>query len=1271
MPRKKNCKVTNSNISNAQQHVNKTHSEIEIEIDNLIDNDFGRVMGDESIFNNTIQEKTNNIRKHQSTISLLRKNKPAGWSKELKKTKEKLKRARIDLNDAKKSKRDFIPKQKLAKDITELLKQRMYLSAVKSSYAINVPKIVGALKSFLTQNTGVPFISLADLDRQTLNLKYRQLKKWFDEQDNGIVPKGFYGSKGNRLKGAYEYTLADPAKVVLYRDKSLSGVALERDIQDVLAKKSSKKVKYKDKYNRISADLVDFIDDNNIIYFPDPANQPENPKKLTTEETAENIKNVVSLQADLMDGRTKYIEPRPSKDLIVKKQVMLKYNEIISYANRSGFNISKDIHEIEVAGETYYYVTMKESNVKGEEVYSAYLAPHYINESGQTVFDFPLTRKTGKLNGKWVAAINKAQNSNQDIVDFMKPGFRQAQIEKVFNGYNKFNKEINVKGYADYQPIDLSIDNPMFKLTRIRPGSKTVASVSVWKNVKDTRKLLADVFEDWQSMTTNTLKRIEKATARFPELKAALITKGVVNADATLNGLTNIIDFGQVIYMDEDGNVKSPNITTGIKENYHPNMYDTNVQLADLTNAINEMENEVELINDKITQLKYKKTQTTDAKEISKIKASIIRGNNKLLLYLGDGKDNEGLIKIMTAELKQKADEISHEDMPNVNAQSMVAYGKHRKLYTNSLKSTDPGVKYGGRRKDGKVIPDYITAVFDTAYNNDLKASLLETAPLLDPDMLSYLVEEVKAALGRQDLKAGLPFLDYSNERVVNMLKKVMPGATVEKLQAFSQNINMMISGALLGVNTGLGNRMQSPFSSFVEIGSRVEPKVINIINNNPEYALEIGQATGALDTVQAIADVFLGGMESQADFFDGLHSKKDILLLQGQNMLAFIDNAKGIRRQMLNLIKKKEGEDTFVPEEQIDLILKGIWEVTHGIAEGTLTKKTLKSIEKKLKRVAVSKKVKIFVNWGLNVFGVGKISADLQGVTQYLSMIEGEYEMRKIVALRAAIYYADEVIGGDMAGKYLHPDSIAFARQVINNTMFQFSLQNFSKAKRGAVGTSTMKFKDYYVKQTTRELKVFNNFCVSCKGLPAGQIRDEILKVLTPTENMPIPYLNRFIGYDKDSVGGFNLSGNGPFPHMSLPTGSGAAPPTEMFRQFIWTRGITSLITVGLEHLSIYKKVLRMFAGKGGGISIQTLGRGGEATSISTAIRLLMLVFATKEIGEDEEDPNAQQLWRIAVPIYINFFADLVNSGDPLKIFSIYGKWTHDFLDYVRGDND
>ena len=1246
-----------------------------MEIDNLIDNDFGRVFGDELMFEGTIQEKTNSIRKHMSDMTMLRKDKPAGWSRKLKATKQKLKRARIDLSKAKKDKLNFQQKKSASKNITDLLKTRMYDAAFNSGYVLNIPKTVNALKHFLVQRTGIPFTSLNELDLQTLNTKFTELNKWFSEQqDEKKVPKGFYGSEGNRLKGAYEYSLADPVKVVLYRDKSLAGISLEKDIQEILAKKSSKKVKYKNIYNNISADLVDFINDASIIYFPDPNNQPENINELTTEEYSQNIENILELQADLMDGRTKYIEPQPSKDLKENQKLINKYDKIISYANRGGWNISKDIHEIESGGETYYYVTMKETDKSsGKEVYKAYLAPHYIEDgTNKTKFYYPLTLKTRKRNAKWVAAINKAQKENKDLVNIMKAGFRQAQIEKIFNGYNKSNKEINIKGYADYMPLDLSIDNPMFNLKRIRPGSKTGSVVSLWKNIKDTRELLADIFKDWQDMTSNNLNRIEEATKRFPELKSALVNKGVEKdqADRTINQLSNIMDFGQVIYMDEDGNVKSPNITAGIKENYHPNMYSIDTQLADLTKAISEMQNEVELINDKIIQLKFKKQQSTDPKEISKIKASIIRNNKKLLLYLGD-KDSEGLINIMTSELKQKAGEISPEDMPSVNAQSMIAYGKHRRLYTNALKDPDPNVEYGGRRKDGNVIPEYITSVFDTAYNNDLKASLLETAPLLEPGILDYLMEETKAALGRLDLKAGLPFIDYSNERVTRGLQKIFPNFTTEQLQGIFTNMNMLISGALLGVNTGLGNRMQSPFSSIVEMGMKTEPKVIDIITNKPELATEIGEASGALDTVQAIADVFFGGLESQADFFDGLHSKKDMLLLQGQDMLAFIEGAKGIRRQMLNLIKKREGTDATATEEQIDLLVQGGWELVHGIAEGTLTKKTLRAIEKKFKRIGMQKQVRIFANWGLNVFGIGKISADVKGVTQYLSMIEGEFEMRKIVATRAAVMYADEIVGGDMKGNYLHPQAIEYARQVITNTMFQFSLQNFSKAKRGAVGSITMKFKDYFVKQTSRELQIYKNFINSLKGLPAGQKRDEIIKVFFfPTDNMPIPYLNRLIGFDKDNVGGFNLDKNGMFPFMELPSGMGSSRPTEMLRQLWWSRNLTSLFTIGLSHLNTYRKLVRYMVGKGG-VNIQTLGRGGESTSASLVIRMAMLVFGTAMIADDEEDYNKKQLYRILMPIWMNVIADTVTSGNPFNLFRIYGQWISDAAEFVRGSDE
>ena len=77
-----------------------------------------------------------------------------------------------------------------------------------------------------------------------------------------------------------------------------------------------------------------------------------------------NLENIMELQADLMDGRTKYIAPQPSKDLIIKKQILAKYNKIITYANNSGFNVSKDIHELEIGDESYYYVTIKETDDK-------------------------------------------------------------------------------------------------------------------------------------------------------------------------------------------------------------------------------------------------------------------------------------------------------------------------------------------------------------------------------------------------------------------------------------------------------------------------------------------------------------------------------------------------------------------------------------------------------------------------------------------------------------------------------------------------------------------------------------------------------------------------------------------------------------------------------------------------------------------------------------------------------------------------------------------
>ena len=1303
MPRKKGCTSTSSNTQEAQQHVNQTHQQIDIEIDNLLENDFGRVFGDEDTINATIQEKTNNIRKHQSVIKKLRKEKPAGWIQKLKLTKEKLKQSRIDLAKAKKEKANLNKKKKIAQKIQELLRARLHDSAFKAGYTWDPTKVVGALKMYLVERTGVPFRSLNDLDYQSLNLKYRQLVKWFDNQDKGRVPKGFYGNFFGDVRGAYDYTLANPADVVLANDKSLMGVALHREILDTLPKKSAKKVKYKEQYKAVMREFTDFIYENNIAYFPDPNNQPENPDNLTESEAKQSRDNILELQADLMDGRTKYIVPKSAADIIKNIDVMSKYNKIITYANNSGFNVSRDIHEVEVGEDVYYYVTIKETQDDGTEVYNAYLAPHYIDDNGRTRFHYPMTKK-GKRNGAWVAAINAAQKSNQDITNVMTPGFRQAQVEKIFNGFNKKGEEINVKGYAQYIALDLDINNPMFKTKMIKPGFKGTKPVSMWTNIQDTRKLLAEIFDDWQNLNKITLGNLQKALDKIPELKEKLLSKDGDDeaAEDYIKSLINIIDFDKVIYLDKEGNVLSPNITEGISENYHPNIYDKKgvvpvIRIADLLKAITGMKNELTLINDRIAQLESKKTQTSDPEEIADLNAAIIRAKAKKIEYAGDiaeGGDNIGAIAIMTNEAEVLAGQKEPEDVPRISAQAMIAYGKHRKLYTNALKDPDPSVLYGGRRKDIDVIPDYIDNVFDTIFDNELRVSTIEAAFTVERDMMDYLIEEVKAALGRTDLKAGLPFIDYSNEKVTKMLSKIMPEMTARRLQDLASNMLTMMSGALLGVSTGIGNRMQSIMGNIIELGAETESKVADIWNNDKERVEEIAAATGALDTVQAVADMFMGSLESQADIADGMHTKVDLALLAGQNVLRFVKGAKGFRRQILDLLKKRIGNDIDTNVEQLDLLIAqmsakvqekakgknakeklniivdesmvGVFEAAHGIMEGTMSDAMIESIYKKTLAITNRKQIKMYAGWGMHFFGLGSSITELKGLEEYVSMIPGEKEMRKIQALRAVIHYADHIVGGEMTGNYLHPEAIAFARVMINNTMFQFSLQNFGKAFRGAVGATTMKFKNYWMMQSRRESQIIGNYFRSMKGMTRGQIRDNLIKILIPTKN--VPFLGRLVGYDSNDVGSFNIKEKGPFPFMQLPTGMGADRPTEMMRQYLYSRVLTSfLTTVVFSHFSTYRKFGRFLGNKLGIANIQTLGRGGESTLASLAFRLMQVGLGTMYmLDDDEEDDNLTQIYRIFMPIWLNMALDTAKSGNPLDLFRVYGQWGYSALDFV-----
>ena len=61
MPRAKNCNVTSSTIEDANEHINKTIQEIDMEIDRLIDDDFGKVFGKESKYAQSIIDNKDEV----------------------------------------------------------------------------------------------------------------------------------------------------------------------------------------------------------------------------------------------------------------------------------------------------------------------------------------------------------------------------------------------------------------------------------------------------------------------------------------------------------------------------------------------------------------------------------------------------------------------------------------------------------------------------------------------------------------------------------------------------------------------------------------------------------------------------------------------------------------------------------------------------------------------------------------------------------------------------------------------------------------------------------------------------------------------------------------------------------------------------------------------------------------------------------------------------------------------------------------------------------
>lgn len=1269
-PKRKNpCRISGE-YSSGVSGVSLKKQEAKAEINSFMRNEIGYVFPNQKEALIAKQNKLTKILK--DTKRKLNKSKLTPKQKNVLNTR--FKKAANDKAKVFNDLKFFDLKRKKAEEFRNILIKDLNRSLKDSFYNMDVERTAQALKEALMIRTGLRFRRITELSMLDINELLNTYKVWFRQREAGINPKDFKGM------GKFSYYSKPSFYVVLQNDKSLQGISLNREIQESLNRKSTKKIEYNRRYAENVESLTDFVHMSSIAYFPNENEQPVNKKDLTTVEEVQNFRNIYELQADLMDSRTKYIVPQPIGDIIRRSKTLKgkdsnaldRYNSIISYAVKSGFHLSKDIHEVPVGNKSYYYVTMKTTDKKGVEKYEAFLAPHFLDDNNRVRFYYPKTLD-GKLNGAWVSAIKQAQNSQLDLPNVMKEGFRRAQTEKIFNGYNKQGDEIKTKGYAQYTELNLTIDNPLFKPKTIVKSKDDQKVVSLWTTIRELRNLDNDIWQNFQKSAIKTHAMLQKGISKVPLIKKTYMEKYNMTEEQANDAINDIIDALKLednIYIDKSGNVQTAitpsmiNWSRGIKENHYPTMFTFNDSVIDLIKSYNGIIDEMARLKEQIGQKKHLIKNATTIAEKRKYGGQLIRLKRILTKYEGDGEEIVGLLEIEHDRIELMLGLKTETEVRKVPPQIMGSYVKHRKLYTNRIKAQGEDVLFGGRRSDPDVYPQYINSMVDTQVHNELYASQINSIPYMHPSISNYLLQDLKTAVGRPDIESGGPlivpvpyYVDYSNERIVKALQTFFPKLTIEKLQSVTSRIQSYISGNALGVSVSLTNNMQSVLGGIVEHGLKGENQVRRILSNDA-WANEIVDKGGVLDTVVAVADVFLSTLSGEVDFIDGFVAQRQMALFQ-LSKTDFVERSTVLKKLFTKLISRPEiNLDPNRFDEVIVSLLEGTYDAVNGMAKGQISDDWYNAIKKQTAILGNEDQLKIFVVWGMSAFGIGNTITEAKGLEPYIGMISGEIRMRKLMFIRGVVYYAD-FVEPELKGNYTHPRALAAGRALVNQTMFQFSSQNFPKMFRGAAGMSIWKFKTYPYLQFQREAEIHLNFINRLKSLPEDVAFAEFKKLLVPSDKMIIPFLGNIIGYNENDVNSFN-KGLSYILDVKVETGQSEGS-TERLRRLIWSRVIFSMLNTVMEQFNLVRKVKQVTRKLGLG-SPNSYIRGGEAVSYSAVLRGLKLLIGTVALGYDDDD-NERELYRIFLPVLLNIAVEAHKTGDYFRGGRLVGKVYYDLF--------
>ena len=406
-----------------------------------------------------------------------------------------------------------------------------------------------------------------------------------------------------------------------------------------------------------------------------------------------------------------------------------------------------------------------------------------------------------------------------------------------------------------------------------------------------------------------------------------------------------------------------------------------------------------------MTQLELFKENFNMYKDIDKIDVSeILDLNNEKKfpelekddLSLEDKKEIKGKIVLKKAELKklkqsnnalnEKLDiATGKEDLQNefagMNAQQKMEFSQHREIYTNPA----------DRRKDLSVFPEYIQRVVSIAENNKLKAKLMKALLASDPSLHAYLIDQMKASTGRTDTFAGLPYLNYSDDKILNVLKASptiggglvgtvvggplagiygawkgwrQGGWTEAQFKAFTSGYSSIVSSNLLHFRSSMMNNAQR-LSGYIQSGNiDVTEKAKAFYDNKAgeELAELIIQEVGATDVVTAIADAMLSNIGGQTDIMEGIRTKAELAMFQ-LSKNKFMSKATWLNNVIADALDARgKGYDA----DTLNLYRESLYDFIDHLSNGTMTEQQAKDISLILEDIIDKQIIQGMLNWGL-----------------------------------------------------------------------------------------------------------------------------------------------------------------------------------------------------------------------------------------------------------------------------------------------------------------